>query len=394
MTRLTIGHGKRVVTVAAVVALTALGACGSSGDAGSDAEAGGAGVPQGVPALDELYKGLGDAPPASGPTPPKNKTIWLVSCGEKIPACSTLTSSAREAAGLLGWTFKVADGNLNANGGFQTAMRQAIAAKPDAIIGSAMDCATIEQPLKEAKAAGIPVIAALANDCDSAIGGNGGSALFAGPTQYSASAPTAGDFTTSWGTAGAAYIINKTGGRAKVIVPVLQAPLGAAVDKGFRSELKKCPGCSVVDSFTYQAADTTAGGPFSQALQAALVKNPDANVVFMPLDSQLQSGGGVQVVKQSGRDILVVGGQGVDPAVVAFTKKGDIAAMTTVTSPKWPAYAAMDTAVRVLAGEPVVNEGLGVVVVDAKHGIGKDGTVAGSAYDIKESYSKLWGFGG
>jgi ABC-type sugar transport system substrate-binding protein len=38
---------------------------------------------------------------------------------------------------------------LGLNGGHLTAMRQAIAAKPDAII---------EQPLKEAKAAGIPVI--------------------------------------------------------------------------------------------------------------------------------------------------------------------------------------------------------------------------------------------
>ncbi|MTD52908.1 sugar ABC transporter substrate-binding protein [Amycolatopsis pithecellobii] len=348
----------------------------------------------GVSTMDQLYQGLGEAPPAGGPTPPKNKTIWWVSCGEKIPACSTLTAAGREAAGMLGWTFTVADGNLNANGGYQTAMRQAITAKPDAIVDSAIDCSLIEQPLKEAQAAGIPVIAALANDCDSAIGGNGGSALFSGPTKFSAGAPTAGDYITAAGTAGAAYIINKTGGHAKIIDAVIQAPLGGAIDNGFKSEIKKCADCSIVGSFTFQPADTTAGGPFGQALQAALVKNPDANVVYLALDSELQNGGGARIVKQTGRNIMVVGGQGADPAVVALAKSGDISALTSVQSPQWIGYGAMDTVVRVLAKVPTVNQGIGAIVVDAHHGIGANNTVASAPYDLKAAYSKLWGLGG
>ena len=67
--------------------------------------------------------------------------------------------------------------------------------------------------------------------------------------------------------------------------------------------------------------------------------------------------------------------------------------MTSVTSTEWVSYAAMDTVVRVLADVPTVNEGVGVIVVDAKHGIGADDTVSTSAYDIKASYSKLWGVG-
>lgn len=394
MTRFLTRGSLRVVAAGAAAALIALvSACSSDGGSSNDAPANGNGVAADVPTMEQLYKGLGDAPPTSGPTPPKDKTVWWVSCGEKIPACSTWTSSGREAAELLGWTFKVADGNRNTNGGYQTAMRQAIAAKPDAIIDSAIDCSLIEQPLKEAKAAGIPVITALGNDCDSPTFGNGGPALFAGPTKFSTRAPTPGDLLMSTGTAGAAYIINKTGGHAKIITPVLQAPLGAAINDGFKSELKKCSDCSIVGSFTYQPTATTAGGPFGDALQAALVKNPDANVVYMPVDSMLQSGGGAKIVKDTGRDILVVGGQGTDPAVTALAKSGDIAAMTSVTSPRWTSYAAMDTVVRVLAGVPTVNEGLGVIVVDAEHGIAADGTVTTSAYDIKASYSKLWGVG-
>lgn len=388
MHRLPTDRRMHVIVVGAVAALMVLlSACGAS-DGSSDntsTSSSGTGTTAGVPTMEQLYKGLGDAPPTTGPTPPKGKTVWFASCGEKIPACATRTAAAREAAGLLGWTFKVADGNLNASGGFQTAIRQAIAAKPDAIIASAMDCSFIEQPLKEAKAAGIPVIADTANDC--------ASPLFAGPTKFSAGAPTAGDYIKSTGTAGAAYIINKTGGKAKIIAPVLQAPLGGVINDGFKAEIKKCSGCSIVDAFTYQAADTTAGGPFAQALQAALVKNPDVDVVYMPLDSQLQSAGGAKIVKQAGRDILVVGGQATDPSVVALAKSGDIAAMTSVTSTEWVSYAAMDTVVRVLADVPSVNEGVGVIVVDAKHGIGADDTVSTSAYDIKASYSKLWGVG-
>lgn len=384
-------HGRRrALTVGAltVLALT-VSACGSSSSDGSKADPGSgtqSSAPvAGVPTLEQLYKGLGDAPPTTGPTPPKDKTVWFVSCGEKIPACATRTAAAEEAAGLLGWTFKVADGNLNASGGFQTALRQAIAAKPDAVITSAMDCELIEQPLKEAKAAGIPVVADTSNDCKTP--------LFAGPTKFSTEAPTSSEYLSSTGTAGAAYIINKLAGSAKIIAPVLQAPLGAAINDGFEAEIKKCGGCSVVDDFTYQAADTTAGGPFSQALQAALVKHPEANVVYMPLDSQLQSSGGAKIVKEAGRDILLVGGQATDSAVVDLTKKGDVSAMTSVTSTEWVSYAAMDTVVRVLANEPTVNEGVGVIVVDAKHGIGADGTVTTAAYDIKASYSKLWKVG-
>ncbi|WP_432975331.1 sugar ABC transporter substrate-binding protein [Dactylosporangium sp. CA-233914] len=397
MARFPSHHPMRVISVGAAAALIVLvSGCGSGEGLSDDTSkpSSGGGVAADVPTMEQLYKGLGDPPPTTGPTPPKNKTVWWVSCGEKIPACSARTEFGRAAAGLLGWTFKVADGNLNANGGWQTAMRQAIAAKPDAIIASAMDCATIEQPLKEAKAAGIPVVADTASDCDSPIGGNGGTSLFSGPTKFSTAAPTAGDYLKSLGTAGAAYIINKTGGSAKIITAVIQAPLGLAIDEGFQAEIKKCSGCSVVGSFTFRPADTTAGGPFAQALQAALVKHPDANVVYMPLDSELQSAGGARIVKQTGRDILVVGGQGTDPAVVAMTKSGDIAAMTSVTSTEWISYAAMDTVLRVLAKAPTVNQGVGVIVIDAKHGIGEGDAVTTAAYDIKASYSKLWGVGG
>jgi hypothetical protein len=38
--------------------------------------------------------------PPTGPTPPKNKAVWVVSCGEK--SLLVVTSGAREAADLLG----------------------------------------------------------------------------------------------------------------------------------------------------------------------------------------------------------------------------------------------------------------------------------------------------
>jgi ribose transport system substrate-binding protein len=350
------------------------------------------GVTAGVPTLAQLYRGLGDPPPTTGPTPPKHQTVWWVSCGQQIPACSTGTTYARQAASMLGWTLKVADADLGLNGGFLTAMRQAIAAKPDAIIDEAIDCSLIEQPLKEAKAAGIPVVAFQANDCNSPVGGNGGPALFSGPTKYSSSAPTSGDLSVSTGTVGAEYVIDKTGGHAKIIDTVLQDPLILAIDAGFRAEIKKCPGCSIVGTVTAGVADVTPGGPFSQELQAALVKYPDANVVYMPLDSELESGGGAEIVKESGRNILVVGGQGYDPAVVNLTKSGVISAMTSVVPAQWAAYGVMDTVVRVLAKVPTVDEGIGVNVADPQHGIGPNNTVS-APFDIQAAYAKLWGVG-
>jgi ribose transport system substrate-binding protein len=382
--------------VAALIALVS--ACGSSSGGGSQAAAApsaaatassgasASAAAAGVPTLDELFKGLTSSPPTTGPAPTKGKNVWLVSCGQAIPGCSKLAASVQQAAGDLGWNFHIADGMLGANDGFNVAMRTAIAAKPDAIIDESIDCALIEQSLKEAKAAGIPVIVGQANDCD-------GDPLFAGPSKFSTSAPTVQDYFGSWGEAGASYIINKTGGNAKIIMSYIGNVVGKDINAGFQSTIAKCSGCKVVGDFSVQATETTPGGPFSQQLQAMLTKYPDANVVYLPYDSQLTNGGGAQIVKQSGRDILLVGGQGTAPAIADLVRDGQLSAMTSVVSQLWLGYATADNTNRVLSGQPTVPEGVGVVTVDKDHGLPASGVPTATSFDVRATYNKLWGVG-
>ncbi|ADP80920.1 sugar ABC transporter substrate-binding protein [Pseudofrankia inefficax] len=383
--------------MAALLALVS--ACGSSSGGATASSGGPSAAPAasslagsgssaiaGVPTLDELFKGLTSPPPTTGPAPTKGKNVWLVSCGQAIPGCSKLAAAVQQAAADLGWNFHIADGMLGANDGFNVAMRTAIAAKPDAIIDESIDCALIEQSLKEAKAAGIPVIAGQANDCADAP-------LFAGPSKFSTSAPAVKDFFGSWGEAGAAYIINKTGGKAKIIMSYVGNVVGKDINEGFQTTISKCSGCQVVGNFTIQATETTPGGPFGQQLQAMLTKYPDANVVYLPYDSQLTNGGGAQIVKQSGRDILLVGGQGTAPAIADLVRSGQLSAMTSVVSQLWLGYATADNVNRVLSGQPTVAEGVGVVTVDKDHGLPADGVPAATSFDVKATYNKLWGVG-
>ena len=190
-----------VLIVGAVATVIAAAGCSSSGSsAGSTPTSSSksaavssltATVVPGVPTLAQLKLGFETSPPKTGPAPAKGKTVWWVSCGQSIPECSTPAAAAKKAATEVGWTFHVADGALDVNNGYPAAIRTAIAAHPDAIVVHGIDCAAIEQPLQEAKAAHIPVLGVEANDCPKS--------LFAGPMMYSSKAPTVQDYFRSWG---------------------------------------------------------------------------------------------------------------------------------------------------------------------------------------------------
>src|SRR3954471_4891198 len=88
----------------------------------------------GVPTLDALYKGTEQPPPSDGPKAAKDKTVIIVSCGQVVPACAGVAKAMTAAFTTLGWKSRIIDGALNANNGWSTGLRQAIAAHPDAIV--------------------------------------------------------------------------------------------------------------------------------------------------------------------------------------------------------------------------------------------------------------------
>lgn len=96
----------RHYAVAAILllALATVGACSSSSSTSTTTSAAGGSAAAGsaAQALDTAYKGVMGAPPT---TPTKAKAgvnLWVVSCGESVPSCSTVTAAAMVAGQLVG----------------------------------------------------------------------------------------------------------------------------------------------------------------------------------------------------------------------------------------------------------------------------------------------------
>ncbi|MEO5319982.1 substrate-binding domain-containing protein [Arthrobacter sp. CC3] len=370
-----------LITVAVTIALA-----GCSGGATASSLATGSGSTPSVQAirtLAQLHKGTETAPPAKGPAAVAGKKVWFVSCGQSIPDCSVPAAAAKEAAGTLGWDFKIADGALNVGGANASAFRTALASNPDAIIVHGISCEAIRQPLLEAKAQGVPVMGLESLDCD-------GQPLFTAEMKYGDEFPTVKDYLYSWGVWGASYLA--AGGQApRIIVEKSDEPLLAAIGKGFTDTLASCSTCKVITDISFISSDLVTNGPLSQRLRASLAKNPDLTAVFMPVDVNMAGADGAQDVKRAGlpQQITIAGGTG-SPTTLDMIRSGAVAEVTAHDI-GWLAYGAMDNLNRTFAGQSAVSQGIGVVAVDKTANLP---AVPGSNYTSqvgwKAAYTALW----
>jgi ribose transport system substrate-binding protein len=297
-----------------------------------------------------------------------------------IPAGAGPANAAAAAAKRLGINFKIFDAKLNVGGGNAAAFRAALASNPNAIIIHGISCADLQQPLREAKAAGVKVMGVESLDCSPK--------LYSTEMKYSPKAVTGEDYFTAWGKVAADYIISATNGKAKIINNPGTEPLQVATNKGFTDELKKCSGCTIVDTLTWNNADLTPGGPWVQRLRAAVVQHPDANAVFLPYDPNIILGG--PVVSKALPKAVSVGGSGEAPEI-ELVRQGKVTAITSAHDGEWMGWGAMDNINRALNGQDTAPEGIGFLAVDANHNLPPSGKAFKSPTDFKAAYEKSWG---
>jgi ribose transport system substrate-binding protein len=383
--------------LAAVAASTLLALTASCSDSSTDSsspsssDSGGDFSADGVPSIEQLTsEGSEGEPPSEGPPIKAGATVWWISCGQVVPDCSVPAEAAVAAGKAAGITVKISDGKLNAGGGFADAVRTAVASKPDAIILHAIACDVVKGPLQEAAAAGVKIMGVEALDCDDTDPNAEG--FYDAEMKYAPGLEDTVSYFTAWGSITAQYLIDATGGKAQVILPHLREPLGTPLYDGFTSELAdKCPDCKIVDEFDFTSPDISPDGPFAERLRAALLKNPDANAVWLPFDSTMTIGGGAQAIREAGRSIVTVGGSGQGPGI-DLVRSGQVDAITGAHSPEWMGWAAIDNINRALQGEETVPQGIGFRVVDGNHNLpDEEGQIYQTPIDFKAAYEALWG---
>jgi ribose transport system substrate-binding protein len=292
-----------------------------------------------------------------------------------------VAAAAGAAAKVLGISFHIADSKLGAGVGYITAMDTALAAHPSAIIVHGIDCSNIVAPLRQAAAAHIPVLGVEDLPCA------GNNPAMAGPMKYTSSEGSGTAYFNAWGKTSADAIIDLTGGKAQVLNTTGPLPLYVAIDDGFTSELKKCPGCKIVGGFKFVSADETPGGAYVQELRADILKFSNANAVMTPVDPAAQFG--APVVHKANPKTANVGGSGEIPDI-DLIRQGIMTAATGAHDGAWMGWAAMDEINRILNNKPTVPEGVGFKVIIKSTVPSKPGTGYTSPIDFRADYTKAW----
>jgi ribose transport system substrate-binding protein len=262
-------------TIIGLSAVLTLSACGS--ESGSSSGGGSAGEPKIVMLLNDQFD----------------------------PYYLTLVDGAEKAAKDLGIDFSwQAPTTLDVNS--QTQLLQSVAAtKPDGIIMSALDADALSAPMKQIVDSGIPIVTVDAdvNDKSARLG----TVRSDGAATGNAAAKVMNDLT---GGQGAVGYVGYTPGIQSVDIRL----------KGWQDGLKSFAGLDNVGE-QYAGADTSENVSKASAL---ISKDSDIKAIFASWTNAVI--GTAQAVKQSGKDIAVVGVDAA-PDQVDLLKAGDVAAL-------------------------------------------------------------------
>ena len=379
--RFTLGWGAAL----AVGALLLTGCAGGAESGATEDRDTGAGVEAVSEDLQRWMDGTSVEPDVSdSPEGVADKDVMLISCDQSASSCARGIQGAQDAAEALGWNTTIFDAksNLSTAG---DGIRQAIAAGMDGIFIYFIDCSYMQQPLQEAKDAGIPVVQAEGVDCNEAD--EAAPSLFTHSVEY-----VEGPLLTwieDFGAATAAYIINETDGYSNTLFVADNASIGTEhVISGYNEMMERCPDCaSEVLEYSFEKLY---GEGVSQDLQQQLLKRPDVNSVGVAYDAILLSGvaDAVQQASKSGQEYLLTGGEGSD-AAMDYLRDGLVAAGVGLDN-EWEGWSGIDNLNRLFQDAPTANSGIGIEIYDAENNAPESGPFV-SQIDYKSAYLEGWG---
>lgn len=384
----------RYVTAALVAAALTAAGCGSSGNgSATKSNSGGAatdGVAQATRAMEANFKGTDRALPTTGPAIVKGKTVWVIAADVRSPGAILPAQGAIAAAKVAGWQTRLGNGKSDP-AAMNAQIRTALASRPDGIILSNIDCPLVRQSLTEAHRQGVPVFAIYSLDCDDPAYGGAGQPLFTATPNYGPYHTFAQWLEDGYAPSIADYVVAKTNGKAKVLA-MRQDDVGAVkhIADGFARRLhERCPSCSLTD-VTMSLADFT-GGKFQAKAEAALTRNPQANVLMVPYDGAILLGLGA-AAKSSGRDLLVTGGECFGPNLAQIAGGGPENVCGGAAA-GWVGYVAIDGLNRIFAGEKTQpDSGIGWETIDRDHPSpsGQGPYDGNRSTDYAAAYQRIW----
>jgi ribose transport system substrate-binding protein len=335
--------------------------------------------------LAAAYKGNFAPFPTSAPKPKPGTNVWVISLNQGSPAPKVVAEGIESASKVLGWDTHVFDTKGSPTGASE-GVRQATAAGANLIVMDIIECSVAESAIKAAKAAGITVVAVNAADCDAPNVGN--EALF-----DDVAAPAEGGFfpfLEELAKIHTAWTLSELEGESAKILLLHQTDYVGLVqkDKEYTEQImERCPECEVIN-VDFNTNDVVSEG-IKGKVQAALVKNPDAKMMFFPYDATLALGGAAAIEGAGLPELKVMGGE-CAASTVTLIYEGVVTACVG-TAYKWMGWQVMDDSLRILDEKPVEPSTVSQQLVDMEHNLPEEGKeYEGNGTNFEAEYTKLW----
>ena len=319
--------------------------------------------------------------PTSGPKAAKDKSIVYVAGDMRNGGILGVAQGVKEAADAIGWTYREIDGQGTVSGQ-ASALSQAVALKPDAIVVGGSDAVEQKAALQNAKDQGITIVGWHAGPKP---GPMDDSPVFANVTSDSAEVAKVS----------AMKAIADSDGKAGVVI-FADSTYAVAIAKGRAMEavIKKCASCKVLEFEDTPLADVSTRIP--QLTTTLLQQNGakwthslainDLYYDFMP--PALSAAG----LPSDGAPFNISAGDGSESAYQRI-RAGDYQSATVPEPLNMQGWQVVDELNRAFAGEKWSGFVPGIHLV-TKANIGSDGGPKNS-FDpdngYRDEYKKIWG---
>lgn len=319
-----------------------------------------------------------------GPTepvkPPKDFKVAGISCFSQLEGCLTPIEGAEHAAKELGWEFETYDGEADPTVQAKR-VQQAIANGADAIILSAVNGDVINSALEDARKAGIIVVS---------------TSNATAPNEQGYVLDTSPDV-VAMGEAVGAWMVVDSGGTA-VVTPFVDKEFVTNInfDKGIKTVLRQCDGCTVKDTQEFVATDV--GTKLGPNTVAYLQANPDVGYFYSTYDPAMVEQ--VSAVQQAGLEVKSCSELG-DAQNLGFIREEIVQACDGAWDNEYEGYATIDQIARLATDQPLwvsknaperfkYGENIPWVLLD-KDNLPEGEETFTADFDYVSEYRKIWG---
>ncbi len=369
-----------IMAACAVAAAALLAACSSSSSGGSASSSAGTGggTPSYVTDAQKAVTAAETIPttiPSATLGPVKVKagsTIYHIACNLALEGCSNVANAMKAAATTAGIGFKICDGGTTADT-ITACFNQAVNAKPDVIIVNGIGADAAANGYAEAAAAKIPVIGSFTGNTPGAVPG--------------VVTEVAGTACTNEGTILGQFVIADSNGKGNsLFVGTKTYACNVQRLAGYQAAMQACTTCTAKSlDFAIDSLQTT----LPQQISSGLTANANVNYVAGTFDAVALAA--TDQIRQSGKTNIKVVGFDANAPNLQLIAKGDIQVADITTGSEDAGWAAVDAAIRVIAGQTLPNSINVSTVLITKNNAPTIGAVFKGATGYVNQFKTLWG---